>query len=87
MKGHVHHCTRCKQPFACAGEMIRNFDGFPEVVCDLYHIHGERRAEFRECESCVMTTWCEHCGDKPATVTVDGDRVCGTCATPQAKTA
>jgi hypothetical protein len=77
MKGHTHICARCHRPFPCAGELLRNFDGYPEVICDLFHVQGNH---FKECESCAMTAFCEHCGTRPATAEVDGDRVCQVCA-------
>lgn len=81
MKGHTHRCVRCETPFACAGEQVRNFDGFPETICELFHQDG--RSVFQECDTCLMTTWCEYCGKHPAKVEHDGDRLCLTCADEQ----
>jgi hypothetical protein len=79
-RAHSHVCTRCQQSFGCAGELIHNYDGFPEVVCVLFHVDGERTPAFTQCEDCVMTTWCAHCGSKPALTEHDGDQVCTACA-------
>lgn len=47
-KTHKHNCRRCKKPFECDGTYVRNYDGFPEAICDLYHEHS-----LNLCEECV----------------------------------
>jgi hypothetical protein len=34
---HTHPCTTCKTPVECDGTYERNYDGWPEAVCDQYH--------------------------------------------------
>jgi hypothetical protein len=79
-RAHSHTCSRCQRSFGCAGELIRNWDGYPEVICRLFHEDGESRPQFRQCDDCVMTSWCDDCGAQPMAVELDGDRLCLTCA-------
>lgn len=50
MKGntHAHDCEACGKPFDCTGELERNHDGWPEVICDWFH-----RYEQRVCPTCA----------------------------------
>ena len=86
MKTHTHPCERCQQPFPCSGALERNHDGLPETICDLFHVTGKG---FRRCEACVMTAWCDDCGEHPVKTEIDGDRLCLSCADArtEAKTA
>lgn len=36
---HLHPCSTpsCLNKIACDGAWIRNFDGWPEAICDLFH--------------------------------------------------
>ena len=40
-KEHTHRCA-CGAFFECAGELERNHDGWPEVICRVFHIDGDR---------------------------------------------
>jgi hypothetical protein len=77
---HSHPCARCGQKFGCGGELIRNFDGEPAVVCEFYHVAGERDPIFKACEDCAMTEWCANRGAQPVTLYVEGDGLCAVCA-------
>lgn len=58
---HAHPCRDCKTPVECHGEFIRNFDGFPETVCHIYHVCGTPLL----CESChhaQQRDACDDCG-------------------------
>lgn len=44
---HTHRCRVCRQPFDCDGEQMRNHDGWPEVVCEAFHVDG-----LNTCEAC-----------------------------------
>jgi hypothetical protein len=84
---HSHPCARCKRPFACGGDWLRNHDGHPEAVCEFFHVSGETHPIFRECEDCTLTHWCQFCGAQPVTVYVEGDGLCAHCAAPAGATA
>ncbi len=77
-KGHLHKCDRCQTSYTCPGEYIRNFDGFPPVVCDIYHQYPKGH-NFRLCETCVMVQLCVDCGERPVDGEHDGDRLCRVC--------
>jgi len=36
---HTHRCQHCGEPFECGGELERNYDGWPEVVCQAFHVY------------------------------------------------
>lgn len=38
---HDHPCFRCSLRFRCEGDLLRNRDGAPPVICTTYHVHGE----------------------------------------------
>jgi len=39
---HSHPCEQCGAPVPCAGKWERNDDGWPEAICEDYHLpHGE----------------------------------------------
>lgn len=40
---HTHPCSRCLVETECSGDLERNFDGWPEVVCPDYDMrdHGD----------------------------------------------
>jgi hypothetical protein len=50
---HQHRCDRCNEPQECCGEILQNFDGFPEWICDEYHT-SRRQAGIKDffCEEC-----------------------------------
>jgi hypothetical protein len=37
---HTHDCQRCGRKMRCGGELERNYDGFPEVICTRFHVIG-----------------------------------------------
>lgn len=45
---HTHPCPDCRTPVECPGEFERNDDGYPEVICDVYHVRGVQMP----CEDC-----------------------------------
>lgn len=46
-KFHHHDCDQCGQQFSCDGQLERNHDGWPEVICVEFHERGQRTC--REC--------------------------------------
>ena len=46
-RAHTHRCTSCNLDFECHADLSRNYDGWPEVVCDQYHI-----GNVTVCEEC-----------------------------------
>ena len=50
---HHHPCQRCGAKTECEGLLLRNDDGFPEVICDKFHLDGgEVNADFL-CDECA----------------------------------
>lgn len=50
---HTHPCADCHDPTPCDGTWVRNYDGFPEALCDQYHLpYGETAPIY--CESCGL---------------------------------
>ncbi len=47
---HTHPCRDCKTPTPCDGDLERNIDGLPEIICVEYHVTFGRY-DFR-CEAC-----------------------------------
>lgn len=59
---HSHPCLCCKTPVECRGELMRNFDGWPEMICFLYHECNIPLI----CESCYVAQQrdaCHDCGE------------------------
>jgi hypothetical protein len=48
VKVHHHECFHCGEQFSCSGELERNEDGWPEVICYEFH-----RMEQRACPKCA----------------------------------
>ena len=48
---HSHPCAHCKTPVECGGELEQNHDGWPEVICRIFH--REPGPDFL-CESCAL---------------------------------
>jgi len=59
MSGHTHPCANCATPVECDGELVKNYNGWPEVVCTAYH--EEHRAGI--CESCLREDDLRHDAD------------------------
>jgi hypothetical protein len=65
---HTHTCETpgCKVEVACGGSLEQNYDGWPEVICDAFHV--DHRPSFH-CEKCeekaavAHTLECTGCGD------------------------
>jgi hypothetical protein len=60
-KTHTHPCEnspRCPNTFACSGQWEPNHDGWPEAICDNYHMpNGSIDAvtcAFCEADTCVV---------------------------------
>ncbi len=58
-KPHSHPCVNerhgCTGTVPCNGELERNHDGFPAIVCEAYHLDsGELDAQ--SCEVCLADT-------------------------------
>lgn len=34
---HTHRCEACSTPVPCDGDWELNHDGWPEVICRIYH--------------------------------------------------
>ena len=52
VKTHHHPCADCKRKTPCDGTWEENYDGSPEVVCDLYHLkNGYTDTDF-VCDDC-----------------------------------
>ena len=49
---HSHPCSGCQVSVECDGELERNFDGWPEVICTSYHLLNGETAEVL-CEACA----------------------------------
>ena len=49
---HGHPCRICQTRVECGGELERNPDGWPEVICRVFHL--EPGPDFL-CESCQET--------------------------------
>lgn len=49
---HAHPCRNCKTPVECCGEIVQNWDGFPEFICREYHNEHTGGIEVVLCESC-----------------------------------
>lgn len=66
---HTHPCSQkgCKEKVECHGVLLRNHDGFPEVVCDEYHLpHGsiaDVRCQQHWDDAYTRATWAELEGD------------------------
>ncbi len=48
---HTHPCDRCQAKVECSGELSRNYDGWPEVICSAVH-RPSGRMERVLCEDC-----------------------------------
>jgi hypothetical protein len=52
VKPHHHPCAICGAKTECPGTWRENWDGFPEVVCDEWHMKdGTTNSDFL-CEGC-----------------------------------
>ena len=50
---HSHPCADCHTPTDCHGDLERNYDGFPDVICTSYHLLcGITNHDFL-CEACA----------------------------------
>lgn len=49
---HTHPCVDCQTPVDCDGDLERNHDGFPDVICRSYHLTGGFTAALR-CDACT----------------------------------
>ncbi len=38
MSVHMHPCVTCGEPAPCDGDLQRNIDGLPEIICVEYHV-------------------------------------------------
>lgn len=56
---HTHPCSHCKTPVECDGELVQNYDGWPEVVCVIYHVDGVEMA----CDDCLRDEDLRHDAD------------------------
>jgi len=51
---HTHPCAACGVKTECGGTYVRNYDGWPEAVCDHYHhLLDEATDEAFQCEACA----------------------------------
>ncbi len=49
---HTHECRHCHTPVDCEGELERNHDGEPPIICTSYHLPCGV-TKFLLCESCA----------------------------------
>jgi hypothetical protein len=56
---HTHPCSHCKTPIDCDGELVQNYDGWPEVICAIYHVDGVEMV----CEACLRDEDLRHDAD------------------------
>ena len=70
---HTHPCSLkgCTHRVECRGELSGNYDGWPEVICDSYHLPSGITAD----------VICEPCEEKRGDEIAAGTR-CGTCLEP-----
>ncbi len=64
MTMHTHACTFCTQQYVCDAPLVRNDDGWPEVVCVT---RMEADLDYQSCQGCRENGCCEDCGKAPAT--------------------
>lgn len=50
---HTHPCQSCGAETPCDGEWERNIDGFPEVICQVFHWPGGTINEWFRCDDCI----------------------------------
>ncbi len=63
-KSHRHPCGHCGAMTACTGDVVRNHDGFPALICLEYDAPGRIPTDFL-CEVCDQKQQqfiCEDCG-------------------------
>lgn len=48
---HTHPCQNCGEPVDRNGELERNDDGYPEVVCYAYHVYEGSYTLYPECDA------------------------------------
>jgi len=56
---HSHPCSHCKTPIDCDGRLERNYDGWPEVICVVYHMDGAPMV----CDDCLREDDLRHDAD------------------------
>ena len=50
---HYHPCQRCGERIECDNRYLeRNYDGWPEVICRVFHQHGSWLNQGFICEGC-----------------------------------
>lgn len=54
VKPHSHPCADCKRKTPCDGTWEENYDGSPEVVCDLYHMKNGHTDPDWVCDDCQL---------------------------------
>lgn len=75
MSIHTHPCRYCQTPEDCAGELLPNHDGEPEVICHSYHVCGTPTI----CERCftIQGEECHDCGERASIAIEDSDDASG----------
>jgi hypothetical protein len=48
---HTHPCAHCQTPVECDGALEQNHDGWPPVMCTVYHLPS----------GMTLTALCEDC--------------------------
>jgi hypothetical protein len=48
---HAHPCGRCEADVLCFGELERNYDAEPEIICRDYHLPYGRIVDL-QCPTC-----------------------------------
>jgi len=59
---HTHPCATCGVKTECPGTYERNYDGWPEVACTVYHMRDEADPPFL-CDDCQRTYWIAELND------------------------
>jgi hypothetical protein len=74
-RAHSHRCETCKTPVPCDGTLSRNYDGWPEVICDVIHKPYSSVAETVLCESCHAAEVARTAAEEEAEAIADAEAV------------
>ena len=50
---HTHPCQHCGAKVPCDAKLEQNYDGWPEVICPVFHLPGGLNEDF-VCEDCLV---------------------------------
>lgn len=63
-RAHSHPCQSCGAPVDCEGTREANYDGFPAVICLVFHLQNGTLNPAFICENCA----CVDCGERATTL-------------------